>query len=351
MQKMPTDSSVSAADTCYMHRCLALARKGAGHVSPNPMVGAVLVHNGRIIGEGYHAQYGGPHAEINAINQVRDREVLQASTLYVNLEPCAHHGQTPPCSTRIIQEGIPQVVIGCQDDNAQVQGKGIRQMKEAGITVTTGVLEQEARWLNRRFFTYHQKQRPYIILKWAQTADGFMADKRGNSKWISNPYSRIYVHKWRHEEDAIMVGYGTIKQDDPALTARAWQGRHPVRLALDRNLSINSDYQLYADGEPTWWFNEEYVGESGNNSFFKLDKLEHLKALTGVLYDKRITSVLVEGGVQVLSHLIEQGYWDEARVFTAPVQMQEGLAAPEIQGEITGLHQIGSDALKIMTNQ
>jgi len=334
-------------DEHYLSRSLALARKGAGHVSPNPMVGAVIVHEeGQVIGEGYHARYGEPHAEVNAINRVQDAELLKASTLYVNLEPCAHHGQTPPCSNRIIEEGIPRVVIGCRDENARVQGAGIRQMEGAGIAVKTGVLEKEARWLNRRFFTYHQEQRPYISLKWAQSADGFLADESGNSGWISNPYSRIYVHKWRHEEDAILAGYGTISQDDPALTARSWQVRHPLRIALDRNLRIPASYQLYGDDVATWFVNEQQSGPYGKHHLVKISQMENFHELLQVLYHNRVASLFVEGGAKVLQTLVGQGAWDEARVFTGPVHMKKGKTAPQITGTPAGRHQIGNDELK-----
>ncbi len=338
----------SKTDQVYMDRCLQLAAKGAGHVSPNPMVGAVLVKDEKVIGEGFHAQYGHAHAEINAINQVPDKRALSKSTLYVNLEPCSHQGQTPPCSERIINEGIPRVVIGCRDESAKVQGKGIQQLEEAGIEVLTGVEEEASKWLNRRFLTFHTLERPYIILKWAQTSDGFMADPSGNSRWISNPYSRIYVHKWRAEEDAIMVGYNTAKMDKPKLTARAWEGPNPVRLVTDPDLTLDPDHPLANNEAPTFFFHQtDKENQEGSNHYIPLSSFDKLP---GTLYLHNTLSLLVEGGSQLLNHFIRRGLWNEARIFYSPVWFKKGLKAPEIMGTQLAGTMIGRDELKWIEN-
>jgi diaminohydroxyphosphoribosylaminopyrimidine deaminase / 5-amino-6-(5-phosphoribosylamino)uracil reductase len=240
----------------FMQRALDLAALGRGTVSPNPMVGCVIVHQNKIIGEGYHQQYGGAHAEPNAINSVRDKDLLSQSTLYVTLEPCAHWGKTPPCANLLIEMKVRKVVIATKDANPEVGGKGIYLLKEAGIEVITGVLEDQARELNKRFFTSMEKQRPYVILKWAQTRDGFIARENFDSKWISNSYSRQLVHKWRSEEDAIMVGTQTARYDNPMLNVRDWTGRNPLRIVLDRHMSLKSELHLFDGSQPTLRYNQ-----------------------------------------------------------------------------------------------
>lgn len=338
-------------DQFYLNRCLQLAIQGAGHVSPNPMVGATIVKDGQVLGEGYHGQYGQAHAEVNAIHQVKDKAELKASTLYVNLEPCSHHGNTPPCTERIIQAGIPRVVIGCRDDNEKVQGKGIHQLQEAGIQVTYGVLEAEARWINRRFLTYQQNSRPYIILKWAQTSDGFLADPVGNSKWISNPYSRIYVHKWRAEEDSIMIGYQTAVNDNPSLTARSWKGQNPLRIVKDDDLSLSADKNLWDDQAETWLLNQKRDEESGRNRVMKISQNSTwIREILTELYKRGCLSFIVEGGTKTLETFIKSDLWDEARVFTSKTCFRQGLRAPKIGGRCFDLIKILDDELRWIIN-
>ena len=241
-----------------MYRCLQLAQAGAGHVAPNPMVGAVLVYNNRIIGEGYHREYGMPHAEVNCIASVKkeDLRLVNKSVMYVSLEPCAHYGKTPPCADLIIQYRIPKVVVGCRDPFPEVNGKGIEKLLAAGVNVTTGILEKECRELNKRFFTFHTQRIPYIVLKWAQSSDGAIAATDGSAIQISNAYSSILVHRWRSEEAAILVGTRTAMLDDPALTTRLWPGKNPVRLVIDRELKLPVSLRLFDESVPTVIFNE-----------------------------------------------------------------------------------------------
>ena len=261
-------------DENYMMRCLELAEHGRQTVAPNPMVGSVIVHDGKIIGEGFHRKYGGPHAEVNAINSVENQKLLKHSTLYVNLEPCAHHGKTPPCSDLIIAKQIPKVVIGSKDIFAKVAGKGIEKMKNAGIDIKVGVLEKESLELNKRFFIFHEQKRPYIILKWAETIDGYIdidRKKENNGiSWITHPYLRIPVHKWRSEEAGIIIGTNTALNDNPKLNTRLWYGKNPVRFVLDRNLSLPSDLSIF-DGEiPTYIFTEKLTSNKIISIIFKL---------------------------------------------------------------------------------
>lgn len=321
-----------------MQRCISLALNGAGYVAPNPMVGAVLVYNDTIIGEGWHRQYGQPHAEVNCISDAVSKgqsDKIRQSTLFVSLEPCAHFGKTPPCADLIIQQGIPNVVIGCRDPFPQVNGKGIEKLQAAGVQVETGLLETECRELNKRFFTYHEKQRPYVILKWAQTADGFIAPpgKQGNNneRWlISNEYTNRLVHQWRSEEAAILVGTNTALLDDPMLTNRLWNGPSPVRLVIDRNLRLPGTLRLFNKEQRTIIFNDEKEGGDELLSFYRLDKNKKLvPQLMKALYELRLQSVLVEGGAATLQSFIEEGCWDEARVITATgIHKKEGLPAP-----------------------
>lgn len=320
-----------------MHRCLELAKLGAGHVAPNPMVGAVLVHEGRIIGEGWHKEYGKAHAEVNCINAVQeeDRQFISQSILYVSLEPCAHHGKTPPCADLIIRHKIPKVVIGCRDPFKEVDGKGIEKLKAAGIEVETAVLEEECRELNKRFFTFHKKQRSFIILKWAQTADGFIAGDDSKRILISNEFSNRLVHKWRSEEAAIMVGTNTALRDDPALTTRLWPGPSPVRLVIDMNLRLPGSLKVFDGSERTIVFNTIKEDEKPNLSFIKLDKeKQFVPQLMDVLYRLQLQSVLVEGGAALLQTFIESGVWDEARVIVnGELSIGNGLPAPVLKNE------------------
>lgn len=320
-----------------MHRCLELAQLGAGYVAPNPMVGAVLVHEGRIIGEGWHKEYGKAHAEVNCINAVQeeDRQFISQSILYVSLEPCAHHGKTPPCTDLIIRHKIPKVVIGCRDPFKEVDGKGIEKLKAAGIEVETAVLEEECRELNKRFFTFHKKQRSFIILKWAQTADGFIAGDDSKRILISNEFSNRLVHKWRSEEAAIMVGTNTALRDDPALTTRLWPGPSPVRLVIDMNLRLPGSLKVFDGSERTIVFNTIKEDEKTNLSFIKLDKdKQFVPQLMDVLYRLPLQSVLVEGGAALLQTFIESGVWDEARVIVnGELSIGNGLPAPVLKNE------------------
>ncbi len=321
-----------------MQRCLQLAAMGAGQVAPNPMVGAVLVYDDRIIGEGYHKRYGEAHAEVNCINSVteNDKSLIPASTLYVSLEPCAHFGKTPPCSSLIIENKIPAVVIGCRDSYIEVNGKGIEKLKEAGIQVTVGVLENECLALNKRFFTFHNQQRPYIILKWAQSSDGKITGDGPSRTLISNEFSNRLVHKWRSEEAAILVGTNTALQDDPSLTTRLWPGQHPVRLVIDKELKLPSQLKLFDGNVETIVFSYLKKEDSRNLHYQLLNRQEDiLTQLLSVLYEKKLQSVLVEGGTKLLQSFIDAGLWDEARVIcNEQLAMGEGLNAPVLQNQV-----------------
>lgn len=321
----------STSNEFFMQRCLELAAMGAGRVAPNPMVGAVLVHQGRIIGEGYHQQYGQAHAEVNCVNSVAeaDQPLISRATMYVSLEPCAHHGKTPPCADLIVSRGIPEVVIGCVDTFSAVAGKGIAKLEKAGIKVHTGVLEAACRYINRRFFTFHEKKRPYIVLKWAQTRNGFMAGADGAPVRISNQYSDRLVHKWRSEEVSIMVGTRTAMIDNPRLNNRLWTGKDPVRLIIDRELKVPRSHHVWDGSMPTIFITAAATDTHGLTETMQLDFREPLfPQLMLHLYERQIQSVLVEGGSYVLQQLIQTGLWDEARVITGAGTLPEGLPAP-----------------------
>ena len=316
----------------YMRRCLELAQLSAGHVAPNPLVGAVLVHGDRIIGEGYHELYGKAHAEVNCINSVReeDQPLIEQSTIYVSLEPCAHHGKTPPCADLILSRRIPRVVVGCRDPFPLVNGKGIEKLRAAGVEVTVGVLEEECVELNRRFFTFNTQHRPYVVLKWAQSMDGRIAGAGEGRVLISNEYTNRLVHRWRSEEAAILVGTRTALKDDPALTARLWSGPDPVRLVIDKELSLPASLQLFDGKVRTIVFNMVKHGEGDMLSWYQLagdSSLVH--QLVMALHRLKIQSVLVEGGARLLQSFIDEGYWDEARVITnTELELPGGLPAP-----------------------
>jgi diaminohydroxyphosphoribosylaminopyrimidine deaminase/5-amino-6-(5-phosphoribosylamino)uracil reductase len=340
-----------------MHRCIELARKGKGLVAPNPMVGCVIVHDAKIIGEGWHMKYGQPHAEVNAINSVEDKKLLKSSTLYVNLEPCAHHGKTPPCADLIIAMNIPYVVIGCVDSFSLVQGKGIEKMMRAGIDVKTGVLEKESRHLNRRFFTFHEQKRPFVILKWAETADGFIDRTRHSDTEpplrISSPESVQLLHRWRSEEQAILIATNTALLDNPRLTAREQNGMNPLRIAIDRNNRIPATHHLKDGSTPTLILTEKPEENSLNLEYVKLsfDSREHfLSELFRELYRRQILSVLVEGGASLLNSFFFSGKWDEARVFIAPVEIYEGVQSPEKPASAHSVERLGVDELRIYHN-
>jgi diaminohydroxyphosphoribosylaminopyrimidine deaminase/5-amino-6-(5-phosphoribosylamino)uracil reductase len=315
------------------------------------MVGAVLVHQDRIIGEGYHQIYGQAHAEVNCIASVRveDRPLIRDSTLYVSLEPCAHFGKTPPCADLIIREGIPRVVVGCRDPFPQVDGKGIEKMQAAGVELSVGVLERECRELNRRFFTFHTKHRPYIVLKWAQSMNGKIAARARARVLISNEYTNRLVHKWRSEEASILVGTNTALMDDPSLTVRLWKGVNPIRLVIDRDLRLPEGLRLLDGSVRTIIFNERLHEERKNVAYYQLaadSSLVHQVVMA--LYQLKVSSVLIEGGAKVLQSFIDEGYWDEARVITnETMQIQDGLAAPSLHdGSLVGQERLFSDMIQ-----
>ena len=343
---------LSMSDTLYMSRCLQLARSGSGSVSPNPMVGAVLVADGRIIGEGYHKKAGSPHAEVEAIRAVSDERLLTAATLYVNLEPCSHYGKTPPCTSLILEKKIPRVVVGTKDPFDRVNGSGIMQLRENGVEVTCGILEEECRNLNRRFITFHLKKRPYITLKWAQTADGFIGskDKRIN---ISNSLSGIYSHKLRHSEDAILVGAGTVRTDDPRLSTRNWTGRSPVRIIVDPNGSLNGQpgYHVFDGSVRTIVVTQQEEADYPNSEVIRVsENLALISSLAPILHQEGLSSVLVEGGGRMLNLFLQAGIWDECHVFTAPLRLEQGVAAPGVPTGRTRHIELQNNSLTIVHN-
>ena len=307
------------------------------------MVGAVIVYNNLIIAEGFTSAYGGNHAEVNAINAVKDKSLLSKSTLYVTLEPCSHFGKTPPCSDLIVRHKIPNVVIGCVDDNPEVAGKGIAKLKASGCNVTVGVLENECKAHHKRFFTFHNKKRPYIILKWAETADGFIAPIKKDKKkpvWITNTYSRQLVHKWRAEEQAILVGTNTVIEDNPSLTVRDWSGENPVRVVLDRTSKLNSDYTV---------FNNEAETIRITNKEIDFEK-PIAKQISTLLHKQNINSIIIEGGSQTLQTFINENLWDEARVFKGTSTFNDGVKAPKFSGLLISEEKIIEDTLHIYVN-
>ena len=340
----------------YMNRCLELARLGAGDAAPNPMVGCVIVHQGKIIGEGYHEKCGEPHAEVNAVNSVKNKELLKSSTLYVSLEPCAHFGRTPPCSDLIMEYEIPEVIVGSIDPFAKVAGKGIEKMQKAGINVTVGVLEKECLWLNRRFFTFHQKKRPYLVLKWAQTLDGFLDIDRsqiafGQPTWISNELSRRQVHKQRSEEAAILVGTNTALKDNPTLTVREWFGNQPRRLLLDRKNRLSEKLSLKDRKVPTIVFTEEDAESKQNLQFVKIDFQSNiLPQILNWLHENEIQSVIIEGGLHILQSFIDQNLWDEAHVYYGNTFFVKGVQAPTLPVSPVKTENMHDTMLKFFVN-
>ena len=325
-------------DEQYMHRCLELAQKGAGFVAPNPMVGAVLVHEGKIIGEGWHRKYGEAHAEVNCIHDAKSRgneSLIAKSTLYVSLEPCAHQGKTPPCDQLIIRYKIPKVVIGCRDPFPQVNGKGIEHLREKNVEVITSVLEKEAREINKRFFCLHTRHRPYIILKWAQTADGFIGSGTSDRLMISGNLTNKLVHRWRGEEAAVMIGANTARLDNPRLTNRSGIGAQPIRVVVDRQLKLPNHLHLF-DGSVKTIVLNEIKNEEGIVSYMKYDAVKDLPtALCEALLHYHVQSVLIEGGAQLLSWFIKSGCWDEARVITnTSMNVFEGMKAPVLMNAL-----------------
>ena len=339
-----------------MRRCFELARKGLGMTLANPLVGAVIVCNDRIIGEGYHHEFGGPHAEVNAIRSVKDPALLLESTLYCNLEPCSHHGKTPPCSLLIQQKGIKRVVVSNLDPFPSVNGKGIKHLLDAGIEVETACLEDEGKYLNRRFLHYINYRRPYVILKWAQTADGFIdlerepGDQEG-PRWISDEVSRTLVHKWRSEESAIMVGTNTILTDNPSLSVRRWSGENPVRITLDRNGRLPDSAQILDGKQETIVFTGIQHNYAGKTYTVYVDPSYEMVDVMEELFDRRIVSVFVEGGARLHRTFLESGLWDEARVFTGKMLFTQGVKAPEIDEKPDESLIIGDTKLDVYRNK
>lgn len=319
-----------------MQRCLQLAENGLGSTYPNPMVGSVIVHNDRIIGEGWHRKAGEPHAEVIAVRSVKNPELLKEATIYVSLEPCNHFGKTPPCSDLILEKGIPNVVVGTVDPFAAVAGRGIQKLREAGRTVVVGVLERECQWLNRRFFTFHNEHRPYIVLKWAQTADGFIAPLKKEAQkpvWISNAYARQKVHQWRSEEQAILVGTKTVVDDNPQLNTREWFGNAPVRIVLDREGKIDPSYRVLDGTQPTLVITEAKKSLLDNRVAYQNCIFDSSlpQQIARILYQKGLQSVIIEGGAKTLQLFIDAGLWDEARVFESAEQWGQGIPAPRFE--------------------
>ena len=337
-------------DILYMKRCLQLAEKGLGQVAPNPLVGAVLVYQGRIIGEGYHQQFGQAHAEVNCLASVAeaDRHWITEATMYVNLEPCAHFGKTPPCAHRLVQERVARVVVCNIDPFEQVAGKGIQLLRAAGIQVDTGVLAEEGAWLNRRFFCFHQQKRPYIILKWAQTHNGLFAPKDRSRFQMTDEYSIRLSHQWRREESAIIVGHTTAMHDNPQLVSRYGEGAQPLRIVLDKDLTIPSTHHLLAQSYPTWIVNQLQDHTENHLRYLQLDfTAPLLPQLMQALYAAQKQSLIVEGGATLLQHFIEQGLWDEARVFVAPNCLEEGILAPTLShATLVAEHTLRQDRLR-----
>ena len=342
----------------YMQRCLELAANGLGNVAPNPLVGAVLVSDEKIIGEGFHKKFGEAHAEVNAIESFlkssRNKTgELSKAALYVNLEPCNHQGKTPPCTELIIKHKIPRVIIGCADPNKNVSGNGIEVLRQAGCEVITGVMEKESLELNKRFITYHLKKRPYIILKFAQSRDGFMAPENFVSKeeaWLTNNWSRKLVHKWRSEVQAVMVGTNTALADNPLLTTRLWHGKNPVRIVIDKSLRLSPSLNIFNSESRTIIFNGEKEETKNNLEYIKIDFTYPLEEILHVLYLREIESVLVEGGAVLLSSFIQKNLWDEARVFSVNKFFSRGIKAPAIPAHPFSEENIDGDELVVFRN-
>lgn len=314
-----------------MQRCLDLAKKGLGKTYPNPMVGCVVVHNDKIIGEGWHKKAGSAHAEVNAIANVKNKALLKEATLYVNLEPCNHYGRTPPCANLIVENEIPRVVIGCVDSFEQVNGSGIQTLEKEGISVSSGVLEDEARELNKRFFSYHEKKRPYLILKWAQSLDGFLAPlpetrTKKAPVFLSSKEEQVLVHQWRTEEEAILIGAQTAVEDNPQLTARWVTGMQPERIILDPNNRLPKNLGAFDTSAPTHHLTYDLLGLKNTTT-----PSLYLHKGMDYLYNKGIQSVIIEGGSITINYFLEANLWDEARIFTAPIILEQGVFAPLIK--------------------
>ena len=329
----------------FMQRCVDLAYLGQGNVSPNPMVGCVIVKNGLIIGEGYHSEYGGKHAEIKAIESVIDQKEIENSTVYISLEPCVHYGKTPPCVHELINRKIKTAVIGSRDSNPIVGGKGIESLKRVGIEVIENILEEECRKLNKRFFTFHEKRRPYVILKWAQTSDGYLDKNREVGEkgvnWISSPESKVLVHKWRSEEQSILVGRNTILNDNPSLTVREISGKNPTRIVIDSQLQLSKDVNIFSKDAPTLVFNRLKNDKIDGVEWVKISETS-TKHILDELFKRNIQSVLVEGGSRTLQYFIIDNVWDEARVIVGDVKFGDGIKAPVMNKVPSRAHQFSN---------
>lgn len=339
----------------YIKRCIELAKNGLGTTYPNPLVGCVIIFENTIIGEGWHKKSGASHAEVIAIESVKNKEKLSSSTLYVSLEPCSHFGKTPPCADLILKYKIPNVVIGTVDPNSKVAGKGIQKLKNSGVNVTFGILEKEGNELNKRFFTFHRKNRPYIILKWAESADGFISPKNKTEQkpvWISNEYSRQLVHKWRSEEQAILVGTQTIIDDNPSLTVRDWVGKNPIRVVIDKENAIDLSSNVFDNKAKTIVFsNKEVTSNSDKIQTIKIDfDTNSTQEIVKKLYNNNIQSIIIEGGRKTLQSFIDANLWDEARVFIGEINLKEGTKAPELNRKINLKVVLKKDTLLLYRN-
>lgn len=339
----------------YINRCIELAKNGLGTTYPNPLVGSVIVYKDQIIGEGWHKKAGEPHAEVNAINSVKDKSLLSKATIYVSLEPCSHFGKTPPCADLIIANKIPNVVIGTIDPFAKVAGNGIKKLMEAGANVTVGVLEEACHKLNQRFFTFHQKKRPFIILKWAETADGFIAPITKNEQkpvWITNTYSRQLVHKWRTEEQAILVGTKTVLDDNPSLNARDYYGLSPVRIILDKSGKIDHSFHVKDKRYKTIILTESTTFKTTENCIYEICSFDNqlIQNIINILVKHHIQSIIIEGGSKTIQSFIDANLWDEARIFKGKNSFKEGIKAPIAQGIITDSITVLKDELLILKN-
>jgi diaminohydroxyphosphoribosylaminopyrimidine deaminase / 5-amino-6-(5-phosphoribosylamino)uracil reductase len=332
---MPQDNDIK-----FMRRCLDLAGRAEGSTYPNPLVGSVIVHDDMIIGEGYHLKAGEPHAEVNAINSVVNKDLLRSSIMYISLEPCCHYGKTPPCTESILSYGIRKVIIGTTDTSDNVAGRGIECLRQAGCEVITGILEDECRWLNRRFFTFTEKKRPYIILKWAQSADGFIDYERekGSAQrpvWITGNSERVLVHRWRATEQSILAGAGTIRSDNPQLNVRYWSGNNPVRVILSSSGMLKKESAIFRTNGTNIVFTENTENDLTNSEIVKLESSRtSALQITEYLYGRNVQSLLVEGGAEVLNHFVSEGQWDEARVFTGRSAFIKGVKAPTVSGKV-----------------
>ena len=338
----------------YIKRCLEISKQGIGTTRPNPSVGAVLVVDNKIIGEGYTSPYGGNHAEVNAISSVKNDEDLKKATMYVTLEPCSHYGKTPPCADLIVRSGIKKVVIGCLDINEIVAGRGVERLQNAGCEVVVGVLENECKAHHKRFFTFHSKKRPYIILKWAETTDGYIAPKNKAKQapvWITKKSSRQLVHKWRSQEHSILVGTTTILDDNPSLDVRSWKGENPLRIVIDKNLKIPRNLKVYDGSVKTIFINQKLTASNGNLYFEKINFSNPVALqVCEVLYRHKVQSLIVEGGQKTIQTFIDENLWDEARVFSGALTFQEGTKAPLLDIPFLNEENLMGDRLKTFIN-